>query len=95
MKAAQDEQSEMVTFLVEHGALLNRTAKHGLSALMLAVIRGHVGVLANAGADVTIRGSGAPGFADMSACDLAVAECRPGIAELLRRDQYDGRSERR
>jgi ankyrin repeat protein len=83
MIAAQDGKSEVVTFLVEHGALLNHTAKYGLSALMLAVIRGHVGVvkiLANAGADMTIRGSGAPGFADKTAFDLAVAQDRPDIA---------------
>jgi ankyrin repeat protein len=87
MIAAQGGNPDVVTFLVEHGALLNHTAKFGLSALMLAVIGGHLGVvktLANAGADVTIRGSGAPGFADKTAFDLAVAQSRKDIANVLR-----------
>ena len=88
MIAAQGGESDVVTFLVEHGALLNHTAKYGLSALMLAVIGGHLGVvkiLATAGADVTIRGSGAPGFAGKTAFDLAVAQGRQDIANVLRR----------
>ena len=88
MIAAQAGKSDVVTFLVEHGALLNQTAKYGLSALMLAVIGGHLGVvkaLANVGADVTIRGSGAPGFAGKTAFDLAVAQGRQDIADVLRR----------
>lgn len=89
MLAARDGQSEMVTLLVQHEALLDHTAKYGLSALMLAVISGHAGIvkiLVNAGADATIRGTGAPGFANKAAVDLAVAQGRHDIADLLRGD---------
>jgi ankyrin repeat protein len=89
MIAAHGGRSDVVTFLVEHGAQLDRTAKYGLSALMLAVIRGDLGIatiLVSAGADLTIRGTGAPGFAGKTAFDLAVAQGRPDIGALLRRD---------
>jgi len=65
---------------------LDHTAKYGLSALMLAVIEGHVEIvraLVAAGADVALRGTGAPGFAGKTAWDLATAQGRPDIAELL------------
>jgi ankyrin repeat protein len=54
---------------------------------MLAVINGHIGIvdtLARAGADVTIRGTGAPGFAGKTALDLAIDMERRDIADLLR-----------
>jgi ankyrin repeat protein len=88
MIAARDGRSCVVTFLVERGARLDHTAKYGLSALMLAVINGHIGIvetLARAGADVTIRGTGAPGFAGKTALDLAIDMERRDIADLLRR----------
>ena len=46
-----------------------------LLALMLAVVAGHAQVawlLADAGADRSLRGTGTPGFADKTARDLAV-----------------------
>ena len=42
---------------------------------MLAIVAGHKEVarlLAKAGADLSLRGTGAPGFADKTAFDLAV-----------------------
>ena len=79
----------MVEALVAAGADLDVTAKYSLSALMLAITAGHVEVarvLARAGANLDIRGSGAPGFAGKTAHDLAMgldmkdlsAELRPG-----------------
>jgi hypothetical protein len=55
-------------------ANLNATAKFGLSALMLAVVAGHTEIarrLARAGCDLSLRGTGAPGFANKTARDLA------------------------
>ena len=57
MIAAQTGFAEVVTFLVGQGAMLNHTAKHGLTAVMLAVISGHADIvrtLVRAGADLTI-----------------------------------------
>jgi ankyrin repeat protein len=54
---------------------------------MLAVINGRdaiVGLLVDAGADRTIRGTGAPGFADKTALDLAEAADRTIMVALLR-----------
>src|SRR5207248_8244131 len=62
--------------LIVQGAALDHTAKYGLSALMLAAVRGHTDVvsrLIDAGADVSLRGTGAPGFAGKTALDLATA----------------------
>ena len=53
---------------------LDRAAKFGLSATMLAVVNHHQAVaevLAEAGADLTRRGTGAPGFVGRTASDLA------------------------
>lgn len=75
MLAAHAGQCEIVEILIAHRANLNITAKFGLSALMLAVVAGHAEVahlLAKAGADLTLRGTGAPGFAGKTAYDLAV-----------------------
>jgi ankyrin repeat protein len=75
MVAAKRGDTETVRWLVAHGASLDRVAKFRLSALMLAVVNGHLDVariLADAGADLTLRGSGAPGFAGKRALDLAV-----------------------
>jgi hypothetical protein len=47
---------------------------------MLAVIAGHVAIvrlLVRAGADLTLRGRGAPGFMGKTAYDLAVARPCP------------------
>ena len=75
MLAAGAGHRELVETLIAHRANLNITAKFGLSALMLAVVAGNVEVarlLAKAGADLSLLGTGAPGFADKTAYDLAV-----------------------
>ena len=54
---------------------------------MLAVINGRdaiVGVLADAGADLTIGGTGAPGFAGKTALDLAAGANRVIAMALLK-----------
>jgi uncharacterized protein len=87
MLAAGDGCGQVVDWLVERGAALNYTAKYGLSALMLAVIRGHTDVarkLTDAGTNIGLRGTGAPGFAAKTALDLAVAGGDPEMIEILR-----------
>ena len=88
MIAARDGRSSAVRFLVANGAALDHTAKYGLSAVMLAVINGHVDtvrILAEAGADLEIRGTGAPGFEGKTAVDLATAQSRFDMVEILRK----------
>jgi ankyrin repeat protein len=82
MLAAHAGHREVVETLIAHRANLDVTAKFGLSALMLAVVAGHAEVarvLAKAGADLSLRGTGAPGFAGKTAYDLAVDR---GMLEL-------------
>ena len=82
MLAAHAGHCEVVEILIAHRANLNITAKFGLSALMLAIVAGHEEVarlLAKAGADLSLLGSGAPGFSGKTACDLAVER---GMLEL-------------
>ena len=86
MIAARHHQVEVVRLLIERGALLDHTAKSSLSATMLAVINGHVEIirmLAQAGADLALRGSGAPGFHDKTALDLADARGDHAMVEVL------------
>jgi ankyrin repeat protein len=74
MLASHSGHTEAVEWLVAHGANLDHTSKFHLSALMLAVINKHetaARVLVRAGADASIRGSGAPGFAGKTAAELA------------------------
>lgn len=74
MLAAHHGQLEAAATLLRHSANPDLTAKFGLSALMLAIVAGHESVareLARAGADRTLRGTGAPGFAGKTARDLA------------------------
>jgi uncharacterized protein len=74
MNAARDGQAGVVSFLCERGANPDHHAKYGLTAVMLAVIRGHaaiVRILVTAGADLTCRGTGAPGFHQKTAADIA------------------------
>ena len=71
----QGADVEVVEALIARLANVNMTAKHGLSALMLAVVAGHeevVRILADAGTDLSLRGTGAPGFAGKTPYDLAV-----------------------
>jgi len=82
MLAAHAGHREVIEALIAHRANLNVTAKFGLSALMLALVAGHAEVarlLAKAGADLSLRGTGAPGFVDKTAYDLAVER---GMLEL-------------
>ena len=75
MLAAHQGHDGVVAVLLEHRAALNVTAKFGLSALMLAIVAGHpetARLLARAGADRSLRGTGAPGFANKTAHDLAL-----------------------
>ena len=75
MLAAHAGNREVVEILTAHRANLNITAKFGLTALMLSLIAGHAEVariLAKAGADLSLRGSSAPAFADKTAYDLAM-----------------------
>ena len=54
---------------------------------MLAVISGHADIvrtLVRAGADSTLRRTGAPGFSGKTASDLATAQGRLDIVELLK-----------
>jgi len=88
MLAVLGGATRAAAFLVERGAALDHTAKYRLSALMLAVVRNQpdvVRLLAAAGADLSIRGAGAPGFHDKTALDLAEAAGRTEIAAILRR----------
>ena len=83
MRAAHAGHRDVVETLIEHGADLNVTAKFGLTALMLAVIAGHAEiarVLARAGSDLSLKGAGAPDFANKTARDLAAAR---GMQELF------------
>lgn len=82
MLAAHAGHGELVELLIAQRARLDITAKYGLSALMLAVVAGHAGIarrLAAAGADLSLCGRGAPGFAGQTASDLAAAR---GMADL-------------
>jgi uncharacterized protein len=82
MLAAHAGHRQVVETLIAHRANLNITAKYGLSALMLAVVAGHAEVarlLAKGGADLSLRGTGAPGFAGKTAYDLGVER---GMLEL-------------
>jgi ankyrin repeat protein len=75
MLAAHAGHREVVETFIAHRANLNITAKFGLSALLLALIAGHADVarlLAKAGVDLSLRGTGAPGFADKTAYDRAL-----------------------
>jgi ankyrin repeat protein len=82
MLAAHAGHGAIVDLLIAHGANLDVTAKFGLSAVMLAVVAGRPEVarqLARAGCNLSLRGTGAPGFAGKTASDLAEAR---GLSEL-------------
>jgi ankyrin repeat protein len=82
MLAAHAGHREVVETLISHRTNLNITAKFGLSALMLALVAGHgeiARLLARAGADLSVQGTGAPGFAGKTAYDLALER---GMLEL-------------
>ena len=86
MLAARGGYLEAVEVLIAAGANLDLTAKFGLSATMLAVVNDHQSVariLAAAGADLSIAGSGAPGFAGKTAAALARDRGRIELAAEL------------
>lgn len=86
MLAAHAGHRHVVEALIAHQATLNTTAKHGLNALMLAIVGGHADVarlLADAGSDLSLRGSGGPGFTDKTAWDLAVERDMPELSAAL------------
>jgi ankyrin repeat protein len=90
MLAAHAGHGEVVATLIDHRAKLNITAKFGLSALMLAIVAGHTEIarlLARAGSDLSIRGTGAPGFADKTAYDLAIVRGMQELSEELKLTQ--------
>jgi hypothetical protein len=87
MIAASEGHGLVVSWLIEHGAALDATAKYGLSALMLAVVGGHADAarrLLEAGADARLRGTGdAPGFANKTARDLAIDRHDHAVLDVL------------
>ena len=86
MLAAHAGHRIVVQLLIDHDANLNVTAKFGLSALMLAVVAGHEDVaraLAHGGAELSLRGTGGPGFAGKTAADLAAARGNHTLATEL------------
>ena len=90
MRAAHAGQRETVEWLIQHGAALDHTAKFGLSALMLAVVAGHPQIarlLAKAGANRELTGTGAPGFAGKTAADLAEERGDKRLAAFLRQER--------
>lgn len=87
MLAAHVGHREIVEALIARQANLNVTAKFGLSALMLAIIAGYEKVarlLAGAGADLSLRGTGAPGFYGKTAYELAVERGMCGLSAELK-----------
>lgn len=87
MLAAHAGHRKIVEALIAHRANLNTTAKYGLNALMLALIGGHAEVarlLADAGTDLWVRGTGAPGFAGKTAYDLAIERDMRELAVALK-----------
>jgi ankyrin repeat protein len=93
MIAARLGHDSAVALLCERGAGLDYTAKFQLTALMLAVVNNHVSVaqqLVRAGADLAIRGTGAPGFSGKTALDLAVAAGHHELAAMLRAAAREG-----
>lgn len=87
MRAAHNGHRDAVAWLISQGADLDHTAKYRLSALMLAVIATHDKVarlLVRSGADASLQGSGAPGFADKTAADLAEDAGNKRLAAYIR-----------
>lgn len=88
MLAAMHGRRDAVGFLLSHNADLDVTAKYSLSALMLAIINRHATIaemLVESGADTSIKGTGAPGFAAKTSYDLALQHVGIDLAELIAR----------
>ncbi len=95
MLAAMHGRDEVVALLLEHGADPDVTAKYGLSALMLAVVNHHDRIahwLVDAGADTSLRATGAPGFAGMTARDLAEDRGLEALVAHIERASREGRT---
>jgi uncharacterized protein len=91
MLAAHNGHLELVRFLLQQGAQRNVTAKYGLSALMLAIVAGHeevARILVRAGADLTISGTGAPGFFEKRAFDLAAEQGMKDLCDEIAARQH-------
>ena len=87
MLAAHAGHLQVIEALIAHRANLNSTAKYGLNALMLAVVAGRADValiLADAGTDLSLRGTGAPGFAGKTAYDLALERDMREVSAALK-----------
>jgi ankyrin repeat protein len=87
MPAAHAGHRQVVEALIAHRVNLNTTAKYGLSALMLAPVAGHAEVAllsADAGTDLSLRGTGAPGYAGTRAYDLAVERDMQELSAALK-----------
>ena len=87
MLAAHAGHREVVEALIARRADVNITAKYGLSALMLAVVAGHeevARILADAGTNLSLRGTGAPGFAGKTAYDLAIERDKQALSPALK-----------
>jgi uncharacterized protein len=87
MLAAHAGHREVVEALIARRSNLNMTAKHGLSALMLALVAGHeevARILGDAGTDLSLRGTGASGFAGKTAYDLAVEREMLELSSVLK-----------
>jgi len=90
MLAAHRGHRRVVEALLERAPRLDVTARLGLSALMLAVVAGHEEIarlLVGAGADRSLRGTGAPGFAGRTAGDLARDRGLHALARELEPDR--------
>lgn len=86
MNAATRGDVDVARLLIERVVDLDHHAKYGLTALMLAVVNGHAEIasmLIEAGADVSKRGSGAPGFAGKDALALAQQLGQDAIVGML------------
>ena len=86
MLASMHGHLGVIRVLLREGAALDVTAKYGLSATMLAVINHHEPIArapAEAGADLRLAGSGAPGFAGRTAADLARERGEEALARAL------------
>ena len=87
MLAAHAGHREVVEALIARRSNVNMTAKHGLSALMLALVAGHeevARILADAGTDLSLQGTGASGFAGKTAYDLAVEREMRELSSVLK-----------
>ena len=86
MLAAHGGSLDVVETLLRRGARLDFTAKYGLSALMLAIVAGHEKValaLVRAGADLSLLGTGAPGFSGKSAYDLGLQQEMKDLCRVI------------